>query len=65
MGTIISSYHALAGGTDAGSGCAPRSRLVRESLYESVAQNPLLAFLKEETRFEQLLQKLRFHLLKA
>lgn len=44
----------------------PRNpRLVRESLYESVAQNPLLAFLKEETRFEQLLQKLRFHLLKA
>ena len=33
--------------------------------YESIAQNPLLAFLKEETRFEQLLQKLRFHLLKA
>ena len=45
---------------------APRDpRLIKEGLIQNITQNPALAFLLEDPRLEQLVQKLRFHLLEA
>lgn len=45
---------------------APRDpRLIKESLLHNLTQDPTLAFVQDDPRFDRLVQKLHFHLLKA